>query len=592
MDYIIQSYSNEIAAQRLSYLGINKRYGQLAYGRLAAALAAIFFLYQYFANKAMWLLVAAAVCVVLFVVLLKMHQVAANKRKFAKTLLQIKEAELLFLQEGKIEADNGLRFADAAHAYTSDLDIFGHASLYQYLNRTATYMGAAQLANALKKAAAKEDIVPIQEAVAEQSKHRARRHKLLAMGLLASDREDNYKALMQWSAAPPEPVPQWARMAAWILPLGLLACMAAYGLFGEHPAWGIAQKIIFAQLLVFFATVKHIKSTLFTTDKITAMLAEYGSMLQLVSDETYESDYMKRLQAQVATSKAGEALRQLGKIFKGMETIQNPFGAFVMNGLYLYHIHQWNKLVLWRKRYAGFIPQWLETIGSVERINSLANFAENNPRGCYPSVNENCIVSFENLGHPLIPQAKRVANSISFQHQKFVILTGSNMSGKSTFLRTLGVNMVLACAGAPVMATAATFVPMPVLVSMRQVDSLSDNESYFFAEVKRLRYIVKLAKEQTCFILLDEILRGTNSDDKRSGTIGVILKLVSATVNGVIATHDLEVCATTYAHPEMLSNKCFEVEITNDELHFDYKLREGICQNKSATFLMEKMGII
>ena len=152
--------------------------------------------------------------------------------------------------------------------------------------------------------------------------------------------------------------------------------------------------------------------------------------------------------------------------------------------------------------------------------------------------------------------------------------------------------MVLAGAGAPVCASAASMHPLPVIVSMRLSDSLSDSESYFFAEVKRLKQLMLALDEQKCFVLLDEILRGTNSDDKRSGTIGVLKKILAKRGIGIVATHDLEVCNTTSEYPEQLSNKCFEVEIVNDELVFDYKLREGICKNKSATFLMKKMGVI
>lgn len=173
-----------------------------------------------------------------------------------------------------------------------------------------------------------------------------------------------------------------------------------------------------------------------------------------------------------------------------------------------------------------------------------------------------------------------------------MILTGSNMSGKSTFLRSLGVNMVLGGIGSVVCASEATILPLPVLVSMRLSDSLSDSESYFFAEIKRLKQIMDVLEEKPAFVLLDEILRGTNSDDKRNGTIEVVKKIIAQKAIGAIATHDIEVCLTTNLHPEILTNRCFEVEIRDNELYFDYKLRSGICKNKSATFLMQKMGVI
>ena len=238
------------------------------------------------------------------------------------------------------------------------------------------------------------------------------------------------------------------------------------------------------------------------------------------------------------------------------------------------------------------ISDWLEVIGEIEAINSLSNFAYNNPAYTYPNLNSQEQITFSNLGHPMLPDNVRVCNDVTFINQKFTILTGSNMSGKSTFLRSLGINMVLASTGAPVCATAANIHPLDIYVSMRLSDSLSDNESYFFAEVKRLKEVMDAADSKLTFILLDEILRGTNSDDKRQGTVEVIKKLISKRVIGVIATHDLKVCDTTSDYPTQLINKNFEVEIREGELLFDYKLRDGVCKNKSATYIMKKMKII
>ena len=166
------------------------------------------------------------------------------------------------------------------------------------------------------------------------------------------------------------------------------------------------------------------------------------------------------------------------------------------------------------------------------------------------------------------------------------------MSGKSTFLRTIGINLVLGGIGAPVCASHAAIHPKKVLVSMRLSDSLSNAESYFYAEVKRLKYILDCVRTEDCFVLLDEILRGTNSEDKQFGTMEYIKQLISTNVLGIIATHDLEVCKLEESYPDVLSNRNFAVEIINNELAFDYKLRTGICNSKSASFMMKKMGVI
>ena len=263
-----------------------------------------------------------------------------------------------------------------------------------------------------------------------------------------------------------------------------------------------------------------------------------------------------------------------------------------MNILTFYHLHTYRKLLKWKQAHAKHIALWLSVIAEVEVLHSFANFSYNNPSFAYPTLNDQQLISFESLGHPLIPAKGRVCNTISFASHRFVILTGSNMSGKSTFLRALGVNMLLATMGLPVCAQKATVHPMKLLVSMRLSDSLSDGKSYFYAEINRLRTIMEQLEKAPCFVLLDELLRGTNSEDKQSGTFRIIEKMVALKAIGVIATHDLEVCTLSDKYPDILQNKCFESQIIAGELYFDYTLKEGICQNKNATFLMEKMGVI
>jgi DNA mismatch repair ATPase MutS len=275
-----------------------------------------------------------------------------------------------------------------------------------------------------------------------------------------------------------------------------------------------------------------------------------------------------------------------------MDSIGNFVTAIVFNGTFLFNVHVLKALMEWKKEHAEALEDWLEVIGEFEMLNSLANISHNNTDFVFPTLNTNFEIDFSNLSHPLLNPKTRVGNEVQFQPQSFMILTGSNMSGKSTFLRSLGINMVLTGMGAAVCASQANVHPLPVLVSMRLSDSLSDSESYFFAEIKRLKQIMDELAGNPAFVLLDEILRGTNSDDKRNGTIEVVKKIIAKKAVGAIATHDIEVCLTTNDYPNVLTNKCFEVEIQDNDLYFDYKLRNGICQNRSATFLMKKMGVI
>jgi DNA mismatch repair ATPase MutS len=285
-------------------------------------------------------------------------------------------------------------------------------------------------------------------------------------------------------------------------------------------------------------------------------------------------------------------IKKLSELFARLDSIGNLITTPVFNGVFLFHVHTLKALIDWKKSNGSQLMKAIEVMGEVEMLNSLANFAFNNPEYAFPKVNEAYEVTFTNLSHPLLNKKNRVGNDVDFSKENFIILTGSNMSGKSTFLRSLGINMVLAGTGAPVCADEANVYPLKVLVSMRLSDSLSDSTSYFFAEIKRLKQIMDSLQNERSFVLLDEILRGTNSDDKRNGTIEVIKKMIHKNAIGAIATHDTEVCLTTDDFPKQLVNKSFEVAIVDNELYFDYKLRDGICQNKSATFIMKKWGVI
>ena len=341
-------------------------------------------------------------------------------------------------------------------------------------------------------------------------------------------------------------------------------------------------------------SVKRIQSEIAKADNVDKIVKQYSLLVEKIESETFQSKKLTDLQQQLIFKNAAASihLKQLSELFSRMDTINNFVTATVFNGTFLFNLHVLKALLKWKENYSEEFEKWIGIIGEFEALNSLANLAYNNPDFVFPEINSEYKIGFSDLGHPLLNPLTRVGNNTHFYPESFVILTGSNMSGKSTFLRSLGVNMVLGAIGSVVCASEANIHPLPVLVSMRLSDSLADSESYFFAEIKRLKQIMDALEKKPAFVLLDEILRGTNSDDKRNGTIEVVKKIIGKNAIGAIATHDIEVCLTTNEYPGILTNQCFEVEIQNNELHFDYKLRNGICKNRSATFLMQKMGVI
>lgn len=591
---VIDTYRSLSEKYKEQNEALQKKHNRLSLLRLVIAIVAIVLFYLFGTAHNYLHLASGIVLTIAFIILMKIHQRVGHQKLRARTLQLINEEEWAYLTKQQLSFGDGAAFYQDNHAYSADLDLFGKRSLYQHLNRTSTQMGRETLANNLLAASEAYTIVEVQDATQELSDKLDVRQEFYAAGRIAADSQDIYNRLIKWTEEEDTTVSRPLLVLCYILPSVLLIAIAMHFITNDAIYWSIINKLIPLNLFIYFSQLKNIRKALFSTDKIHEMLKSYGAMLFQIENTSFGSPHLKSLRAKLETesTKASALLQQLGSIFSKMETVQNPFSAFVMNSLFLYHIHQLNSLNNWKKKYKMQVSQWLQVIGSFEMLNCTANLKYNNPAFCFPEINDAHQISFEDLGHPLIMDNKRICNNISFEENRFIILTGSNMSGKSTFLRTLGVNMVLAGMGAPVCAMKANIHPLKIFVSMRQSDSLADSESYFFAEVKRLKYIMEQLKEEVCFVLLDEILRGTNSDDKRSGTIGVIEKILQRNTIGAIATHDLEVCLTTEHHPEILTNKCFEVEIINNELVFDYKLRSGICRNKSATFLMKKMEII
>ena len=573
---------------------INKKYNTISLFRLLSIflfLASIYFYIQ--KSEGFWILLAV-IFFTSFLFLMRIHSRLSFQRLLTKALLQINEDEISFLKREKIPFENGVEFQDFHHPYAYDLDIFGEHSLFQNLNRTATFIGKKTFATSLLHKVTNDEIIANQQAVKELTEKLDWRQEFLAFAKVSQDNQSSYEALLKWSKSSRSDLSKTAIVLSYVFPALFLGTLIAY-LITNSIVFLSCMSYVFVINLIFLGKFfKRIQSEIANADNIDKIIAQYGLLVKKIEDEKFHSqkliDLQKRLQFKSAN--ASTHFKKLSELFSRMDTIANLVTATVFNGTFLFNFHVLKALLKWKKEHSEAIEDWLIVIGEFEKLNSLANFSYNNPDFVFPTINSDYKIGFSNLSHPLLNPKTRVGNHTHFYPQSFMILTGSNMSGKSTFLRSLGINMVLGGMGCVVCASEATIHPLPVLVSMRLSDSLSDSESYFFAEIKRLKQIMDCLEVEPAFVLLDEILRGTNSDDKRNGTIEVLKKVIAKKAIGAIATHDIEVCLTTNDYPGILSNNCFEVEIKDNDLHFDYKLREGICKNKSATFLMKKMEVI
>ena len=591
---IMEIYTSRKAQFTKTVEGLKKQYNQISFLRLISMIVSLIMLFYYIETKEVYFEILAIVLVVVFIFFIRIHSKLSSKIKYLEVLIAINKDEISFLNKESIPFENGLEFTDFTHPYSYDLDVFGDHSLFQNLNRTLTFIGKKTLAKRLLGILPNDEILENQLAIKELSEDLDWRQKFMVFAKLSNDKESFYKSLLQWRSFNSSPLSKGSNIISYVLPTLLFATLFAYFL---------TSNTIYLSYFAFIFTVnlgfsgffmKRIQAENAQSSRIDKVVKQYGLLIETIEEKEFETEKLKHLKQQLITSEgaASTLIKELSELFSRMDSIGNIFSAILFNGLFLYHFHNLRKMISWKKENAINLENWIAVIGEFEMLISFANFSYNNPRFVFPTLNTKYEISFTDLSHPLLNETSRIGNDISFNPHSFTILTGSNMSGKSTFLRSLGVNMVLAGCGAPVCAVKANVHPLSVLVSMRLSDSLSDSESYFYAEIKRLKQIIEALNTEQSFVLLDEILRGTNSDDKRNGTVEFIKNIIEKNAIGVIATHDIEVCLTTNEFPYQLINRCFEVEIVDDDLHFDYKLGDGICQNKSATFLMKKMGVI
>lgn len=589
---IINKYEQLLVQNRDTRPALNRMSAIYGWSRLIIAVFLVVILFNALTEANLYYYAISAGLLAVFVFLVKKHRQVIWDRDLKDRLIEINQNELDFIKNHVYPGENGEQWINPAHNYTYDLDVFGENSLFHHLNRTVIYAGTERLAGLLSHEKPTEDILANQEVVGELAQKPEWRQQFAALGKIIEDKEGDYQKLTDWAQRPAPAISQTVKIISWILPALFISFLMASLFTHFSLLWLIGAFVL--NMAFFKSQAKMIKDEVVESENIAEIIQNYSLMLELIEQESFQSEKLKLLQKQLTsgTGSSSKALKKLSEIFLKISGVNFDLAVLTLTGSVLYHFHVLQGLLKWKKQHAGLLKSWLDVMAETDAINSLANFAYNNPGYVFPDLNTGFEADFKDLGHPLLPDETRICNDIKLDTSNFIILTGSNMSGKSTFLRTLGVNMLLGSIGAPVCAKHADIHPLPILVSMRQTDSLSSGESYFFAEVKRLKKIIDQIEATTSFVLLDEILRGTNSDDKQSGTIGVIKKIIDHQVVGGIATHDLEICQMADQFPDKLQNKNFEVEIINDELVFDYKLREGVCKNKSATFLMEKMEII
>ena len=531
-----------------------------------------------------------------FLLLIKHHNRLFHQKDYLEKEIEINEQELAALRYDTSAFEDGAEFADAAHLYSFDLDLFGSRSLFQYLNRTSTLPGKRLLASWMRThLEEKAGIEARQEAVRELTPKLEFRQQFRILGLLHKGKAADENELKAWACSPAVFRKRLLfRLLPWLAG-GTNAMCIALAIAGILPA-SVCGTVWAGFVTAGFCFTGRITKMQAVYGKKLQILATYANLLRLIERQPMESPVLDGIKTQIGGEgqTASHSIQRLSKLMDELDQRNNIFMYAILNGLFFWEIRQIMRIEKWREQYASQLPQWLTAIAHTDALCSLATFAYNHPDYTYPSIASHpfCLRA-RKLGHPLMHRDKCVRNDINIHKRPFFItITGANMAGKSTYLRTVGVNYLLACIGAPVCAEQMELYPARLVTSLRTSDSLTDNESYFFAELKRLKLIIdKLQSGEVLFIILDEILKGTNSTDKQKGSLALIRQFMALQANGIIATHDLLLGTLADTFPDDIRNHCFEADITGDELTFSYRMREGVAQNMNACFLMKKMGI-
>ncbi len=581
-----------LTAKQQKLLQLKSLLGWLRFAAVIAIAAAIYFLWP--AGLGITVIVTLLLLVV-FVRLIYMdlkNKVAINHTQH---LTKINEDEIKALAHNYYHFDDGVKFMPAVHPYANDLDIFGRASLFQYCNRTTSDMGGNALANWFLHPATTTIILQRQAAVKELTATPQWQQELQAYGKEEKITTATQERLQNWLQSEPHFINNtvW-KILQFAIPAIVLTVIALN--IADIISNEVRNMFLAASAVIAFIMAKKIAPLHQQVSKVADELSVLANSIKLIEQTNFNTPLLQTLQAKfvIENTTASLQLKQLKKIVERLDLRLNPVVFIPLAIIFQWDIQQAMALEKWKQRNRQNINEWFDAIGDFEALNSFATLSFNYPEWCTPVFKEKHFsIEGSNIGHPLINAAKRVNNNIDIKNnEELMLITGSNMAGKSTYLRSIGINTVLAMAGANVCATFFTLSPVQIISSMRIADNLEESTSTFYAELKKLKAIIdKVNAGEKIFILLDEILRGTNSLDRHTGSVALVKQLIKHKAACIIATHDVELAKLKENYPANILNYHFDVQVANEELFFDYKLKEGICTSLNASILMKKIGI-
>jgi hypothetical protein len=569
-----------------------KKVALVSYLRLAlvvAGVALLWFVWERDPESWPFLLVPLALFGALLAVHVRLHD----------RLTRVERAERFYRRgierlEGNWQGKGrtGDRFLERDHPYARDLDVFGKGSLFELLDITVSPWGTKTLASWLKHPAALEEVRLRQQAVSELRPLVDLRERV-ASEPAEEDEISDPEALEKWAAAPPLLASDTARWAALALGAASTTLAVLWLASRVDRVVFLASLAVSVSFALFFRP--RTSAVLSAAEAPSRDLSVLASLLDVLERQRFVSNHLVSLQSRLASEgePASVRIRRLARLIEHLDARRNQIFAPVA-ALLLWGTQFAFAIEAWRRVSGREVPRWLEAVGELDALLALASYGFENPEDVFPATSEEkALFVAEGLGHPLIPPDRLVRNDVALGREaRLLVVSGSNMSGKSTLLRSVGVNVVLALAGAPVRARRLTLSRLQVAASIRIEDSLQEGISHFYAEILRLRQGMELAKgEIAVLFLLDEILHGTNSHDRRIGAEAVVRGLVEKEAIGLITTHDLALSRLAETMPGRATNVHFEDHIEDGKILFDYRMREGVVKKSNALELMRGIGL-
>ncbi len=594
--HLHQFYSNQVTELSAEIAALKQHTTAFILAELAAFGAMLACLVAYTVTHVGWLWLAlAAVFVVIYFLIRRKDAAKSRKADECERLQKVYQNELKYLGGDFSCFDAGEKYADPRHPYTFDIDIFGSNSLFNRINRTITTGGSDFLAEALSQTAAPsiEAINRRREAIAELSEREQLRSAFLA---LSKDKRIDTDAIMKTLREVRETKISLLALKpiSWLMAITSLAVF--YGLllgaiFGPVPGswpliWGLIQ--IIAAYLFFGRALRLVNSSI---NIMMPPLSTYVSMIMLIVESGLRSresqDIIRQLSA--GNTDAAKSFRQLKNILGNLDQ-RNELWVPISNMLYLADYFIVRRYLRWQQQYLPCIEDWIAAVSHFDALVSMATFRYNEPAGTDAMIIEadEVVCRAEGIYHPFIG-SNAVRNDFTVTDGHYYIITGANMAGKSTFLRAIGINYILALNGLPVFADKLTVSRFSLFSSMRTTDDLSHGISYFNAELLRLQQLIAYCKQNHhTLIILDEILKGTNSLDKLNGSRLFLQSIAKLPVTGIVATHDLELSHLADDQPSRFHNYCFEIQLS-DKITYTYRITEGVARNQNATYLLQNI---